>query len=322
MDMLVEKTKSISEQVIDKVEELASQATDADYAFIDKIRKPDFFSSAATILPVHAALILKANGHNRRFSNAQFDLIMGILLRKEWKRTHQGLAFYEDGDLMDAQHRLGACVLTGIPLSPIMISGGYSKEDNDAIDAGAKRTAADAATLAGVANAALKCSIVEQWMKYDHLIRYGKGITFTNHQIKVKAIEHDKGLDKAIALADAIAKTCTLGPMSRKEVSARAFEMVQGGWSPAYVQTLLTLVNQGTADYEGAPTVYLSEAYSKDRDEKSKYKLTGLQRQAMWHKVANLYSHKAKVAKNAVAWKSGNPIPTMSPPSDIAHSAE
>jgi hypothetical protein len=110
--------------------------------------------------------------------------------------------------------------------------------------------------------------------------------------------------------------------MSRKEVSARAFEMVQGGWSPAYVQTLLTLVNQGTADYEGAPTVYLSEAYSKDRDEKSKYKLTGLQRQAMWHKVANLYSHKAKVAKNAVAWKSGNPIPTMSPPSDIAHSAE
>ena len=111
---------------------------------------------------------------------------------------------------MDAQHRLGAAVVTGIPLSPIMISGGYSKEDNDAIDAGAKRTAADAATLAGVANASLKCAIVEMWMKYDHLIRYGTGVNFTNHQVKVKAIEYDKALDKALAVADAIVKAARL----------------------------------------------------------------------------------------------------------------
>jgi hypothetical protein len=71
------------------------------------------------------------------------------------------------------------------------------------------------------------------------------------------------------------------------------------------------------ARQEGAPTIYLSEAYGKDRDEKSKYKLTTLQRQAMWHKVANLYSHKAKVARNAVTWKNGNPIPAMSPPADV-----
>ena len=109
--------------------------------------------------------------------------------------------------------------------------------------------------------------------------------------------------------------------MTRREIAARAFEMERGGWSSAYIQTLLTLVNQGTADYEGAPTVYLSEAFSKDRDEKSKYKLTNLQRQAMWHKVANLYSHRAKVAKNAVMWKAGSPIPTLSPPTDIAPSA-
>jgi hypothetical protein len=317
MDMLVDKPKSITEQVVDRIAVLVTQATEVDRQFVNRIRKPEFFGSAETVTPIQAALILEANSHNRRLSNAQFDLVMGILMRGEWKRTHQGIAFYADGDLMDGQHRLGSCVITGIPLSPIMISGGYSKEDNDAIDAGAKRTAADAAALAGVSEAALKCAIVEQWMKYEHLVNYGKGISFTNHQVKVKAMQHDAGLTSAIALADTVLKACAIAVMSKREIAGRAFEMAQGGWSPVYVQTLLTLVNQGTADYEGAPTVYLSEAYSKDRDEKSKYKLTGLQRQAMWHKVANLYSHKAKVAKNAVVWKAGNPVPALTPPADI-----
>lgn len=317
-----EKPKSLAEQVIEKTAELVAQATEADRAFVERLKKAGPAGTVETVQPVHCALILDANSHNRRFSNAQFDILMGILIRGEWKRTHQGMAFYDDGTLMDAQHRCGASVMTGIALSPIMVSGGYGKDDNDAINSGSKRTAADAAALSGIDNAQMKCQIVEGWMKYEHFARYGKSISFTNHQIKVKAIEYNAALDKAISVAETIAKTNAGGSMSKKEVAARAFEMERGGWSPAYIQTLLTLVIQGTADYEGAPTIYLSEAYQKDRDEKSKYKLTQLQRQAMWHKVAGLYSHKAKVAKNAVSWKMGNPIPTLSPPSDIAVQAE
>ena len=321
IELVDEKAKTITEQVLEKTAELVAQATEADREFVARLRKSGPTGTVETLQPVHCALILDANGHNRRFSNSQIDTLMGILARGEWKRTHQGMAFYDDGTLMDAQHRGAASVLTGIPLSPIMVSGGYAKDDNDAIDAGAKRTAADAAQLAGVQSAALKCAIINDWMKYTHFAQYGKSINFTNHQIKVKAIEYNAALDRALAIADAIKDSCALGPMRPKEVAARAFEMERGGWSPVYIQTLLTLVNQGTADYEGAPTVYLSEAFSKDRDEKSRFKLTGLQRQAMWHKVAGLYSHKAKVAKNAVAWKMGNPVPPLSPPSDVVQQA-
>jgi hypothetical protein len=317
-----DKPLSIAEQVIAKTAELVAQATDADRSFVERLKKSGPAGTVETVQPVHCALILDDNKHNRRFSNSQFNMIMGILMRGEWKRTHQGMAFYENGSLMDAQHRCGASVLTGIPLSPIMVSGGYNKDDNDAIDAGAKRTAADAAHLAGVDDAKLKCSIVEAWMRYDHFVRYGTSATFTNHQIKVKAIEYDDALSRGISVADSVIKTHGLTPMTKKEIAARAFEMERGGWSPVFIQTLLALVNSGTADYEGAPTVYLSEAYSKDRDEKSRFKLSSLQRQAMWHKVAGLYSHKQKVAKNAVQWKMGNPIPAMSPPSDIAVQAE
>jgi hypothetical protein len=317
-----EDEKTISEQVIEKTAELVAQATDADREFVERLKKSGPTGTVETLQPVHCALILDANNdHNRRISNTQVDTLMGILIRNEWKRTHQGMAFYDTGKLMDAQHRCAASVMTGIALSPIMVSGGYAKDDNDAIDAGSKRTAADAAKLAGVADAQLKCAIVEAWMKYEHLVQYGKTITFTNHQVKVKAIEHDKALERAMAIADSVVKAHGLCPMTKREIASRAFEMERGGWSPAFIQTLLSLVNSGTADYEGAPTVYLSEAYSKDRDEKSRFKLTAIQRQAMWHKVAALYSHKSKVAKNTVQWKLGNPIPAMSPPPDNVQQA-
>jgi len=317
-----DKAKTISEQVIEKTADLVARATDADRAFVERLKKSGPTGTVETLTPVHCALILADNSHNRRFSNSQFDMLMGILVRGEWKRTHQGMAFYDTGKLMDAQHRCGASVMTGIALSPIMVSGGYAENDNDAIDSGAKRTAADAAKLAGVENAQMKCAIVEAWMKYEHFVRYGKSITFTNHQVKVKAVEHSKALDNAVATADDVLKSCGVAPMTKKEIASRAFEMECGGWSPIFIKTLLTLVNSGTADYEGAPTVYLSEAYDKDRSEKSRFKLTGLQRQAMWHKVAGLYFNKQKVAKNAVVWKLGNPIPPMTPPHEHQQAAE
>jgi hypothetical protein len=310
------KDKPLVEQVLDKVAELTAQASDADRALVEKLRQPDYGCSNLNITPVQAALILEHNGHNRNLNNPRLNSLMGVLVRGEWRPTHQGIAFYNDGVLMDGQHRLGACVLTDIPLAPIMVSGGFDKKDNVAIDAGGPRKAKDAAKLAGQIDADLKCAVVEQWMKYDHYLHYGSGISFTNTQITVKSLEHDAALVSAIAMADQVIKTCTLGPMTRKEIAARAFEMNQGGWSPVYTMTLLTLVNQGTADYDGAPTVFLSEAYSKDRDDKFKNKLSTLQRQAMWHKVAALYSHKSRVAKGTVMWKVGQPVPKMSPPAD------
>ena len=129
-----EKQKTIAEQVVEKTVELVAIATDEDRAFVERLKASGPIGTVETLQPVHCALILDANNHNRRFSNAQFDTLIGILVRGEWKRTHQGMAFYKDGKLMDAQHRCGASVVTGIPLSPIMVSGGYEKDDNDAIE--------------------------------------------------------------------------------------------------------------------------------------------------------------------------------------------
>ena len=308
-----DEKKTVLQQAMDQVEILVAAATEDDYAEVERISKPDFHGIIKITSGV-AALLMRYNTHNRKLSNVSIDTIIGILVRSEWRKTHQGIAFYTDGSIMDGQHRLLACVLSGIDLDPVMVSGGYSKDDNDAIDFGSKRTAADAAKLAGVTDADLKCYVVEQWAKYQHLVTYGRPITFTNHQTKMKALEHDQALAAAISMADRVLKLCAIAVMARKEIAARAFEMVQSGWSPTYTETLLVLVNQGTADYDGAPTVALSEAYAKDRDEKSRYKLTGTQRQAMWHKVAGLYSHKSRVSKNAVAWKAGNPYPPMAPP--------
>ena len=313
MSDLSEKEMPFLERVEAEIATLVAQATEADKKRAEELAKPTFFGTNETITPMVAALIMARNSHNRRISNAQVDIIIGILMRGEWKRTHQGVAFYIDGTLMDGQHRLIASILAKMHLDPIMVSGGYAKEDNDAIDAGVKRTASDAAALAGVKEAAIKCGIIEGWMKYKHQLEYGAKMSFTNHQIKVKAVDFDKELTEALSLADLVLKDCAIAPMNRKEVAARIFEMINAGWSSVYAQVLLTLVNQGTADYDGAPTVFLSEAYQKDKDDKSKFKLTGLERQAMFHKVADLYAHKKRVTKSAIAWKPGTPLPPMKP---------
>lgn len=311
-----DKKKSFEDQWKAKVAELVKEATDSDFEWVERVTASGYFEAKGRVTPVRAALLLDRNTHNRRISEAQVGTLSGILMRHEWKATHQGMAFYADGTLMDAQHRLIACVMSGIDLDPIMISTGYDKDDNDAIDAGVRRTAADAAGLAGVGEAAIKCQITDGWLKYKHQLEYGTKINLTNHQVKVKAVEFNKQLSSALAMADAVLKNCSIAPMSKKEIAARAFESVSAGWSPTYVTVLLTLICQGTADYDGAPTVFLSEAYQKDKDEKSKFKLTALERQAMFFKVAGLYAQKKRVAKSAIHWKSGTPLPPMAPPSD------
>ena len=47
---------------------------------------------------------------NRKVSAKTIARFSGAMLRGEWKLTHQGIAFLEDGSLDDGQHRLKAII--------------------------------------------------------------------------------------------------------------------------------------------------------------------------------------------------------------------
>ena len=321
--MDIVKVASATDEAEAKFPSLVASATDSDKSAVAKMVADGFFEPAATVTPVQAALILTGhNQHNREVKAAPVNMLAGVLMRGDWRPVHQGIAFYNDGNLMDGQHRLYACVLTDIDLNPVLLSSGYEKEDNDAIDAGTKRTAADAAALEGVQDARIKDSIVKTWMGYKHLSDFGTKATFTAHQVKIEMLANDPMLNVALDVSVEVLENCAVAMMGKAEIASRSFEMLKGGWDVTFIKGLLYAVNQGVAEYEGSPTTYLADAYQKDKSEKSKFNLSALQKAAMWHKTAELVMSRTPCARSAINWKAGHSLPLTSPPPAHKQAAE
>ncbi|WP_405993756.1 hypothetical protein [Streptomyces sp. NBC_00986] len=71
--------------------------------------------------------------------------------RGEWKLTHQGIAFDENGQLVDGQHRLAAIVKAGMAVE-ILVAHDVPRSAFTVMDTGRKRTGRDALSLVGELN--------------------------------------------------------------------------------------------------------------------------------------------------------------------------
>lgn len=89
--------------------------------------------SEETITPEVAALLLKNNSKNRALRKAWVKELAGRMKRGEWRFTHQGIAIDSEGVILDGQHRLHACVLSGVPIR-VLVMRGAPRESFDAID--------------------------------------------------------------------------------------------------------------------------------------------------------------------------------------------
>ncbi len=111
-----------------------------------------------TITPNQAKAYLKANTHNRVLRQDRIDLYTNEIRAGRWRVTHQGIAFDDEGTLIDGQHRLLAIIKADRPIK-IQVTRGIPKSDGglfaqDLIDVGGKRSVADSLHLShGVHNA-------------------------------------------------------------------------------------------------------------------------------------------------------------------------
>ncbi|MBO1330964.1 hypothetical protein [Streptomyces sp. VRA16 Mangrove soil] len=104
------------------------------------------------VSPELAAEWLTRNTNNRPLSKGAVQQLAGQIQRGEWQLTHQGIAFDEDGVLIDGQHRLAAVVKAGVPV-PMTVTRGVPRTAFTVMDTGRKRTGRDALALVGEANA-------------------------------------------------------------------------------------------------------------------------------------------------------------------------
>jgi hypothetical protein len=104
--------------------------------------------SIETITPKKAEQWLSVNTTNRKLREGVAERYAADMKGGKWTQCITPIAFYEDGELADGQHRLWAIVESGMTVQfPVM--RGLSRDDGLNIDTGLNRTLVDNAKIAG-----------------------------------------------------------------------------------------------------------------------------------------------------------------------------
>ncbi len=85
---------------------------------------------------------MACNTGNRKLSNVLVERNARDLANDDWEQTHEGIAFDEDGNLIDGQHRLAAIILVGKSIR-CLVTRGLKAQVRDKINIGKRRTTAD-----------------------------------------------------------------------------------------------------------------------------------------------------------------------------------
>jgi len=95
-------------------------------------------------------LSLVEEGHQRKFNKSRAEKYAKAMRGHQWLVTHQGIAFDENGRLIDGQHRLAAIPLSGTTQRflvtrglPVSVKNGATLYTIDSIDRGDMRSVAD-----------------------------------------------------------------------------------------------------------------------------------------------------------------------------------
>lgn len=102
-----------------------------------------------TVSPAIARGWLDSRAPNRKIDQRIVDILKNDMDEGRWCLTHQGIAFYDTGELFDGQHRLEAIVLHGKPVT-LMVTRGVPRSAAEPVDQGRVRTYAQALGMAGV----------------------------------------------------------------------------------------------------------------------------------------------------------------------------
>lgn len=99
-------------------------------------------ATVVTITPELAKEMLLTSPGNRRLRQWYVSMLAGAMKRGEWRVTSQGIGFDRNGQLVDAHHRLNACIVANIPFKSVVVFG-LERAAYAVIDTGINRTYGD-----------------------------------------------------------------------------------------------------------------------------------------------------------------------------------
>ncbi|MFH0241805.1 hypothetical protein ACGRHY_05045 [Streptomyces sp. HK10] len=163
------------------------------------------------VSPQLATEWLTRNTNNRPLSKKTVQQLAGQIQRGEWQLTHQGIAFDEDGTLIDGQHRLAAIVKAGITV-PLTVTHGVPRTAFTVMDTGRKRTGRDALALAGEANATHLAAALRGLHLYLHAPNsaWSGGTSVTSNDQLLDTLGEHPGIRDALHHGIALNRACRI----------------------------------------------------------------------------------------------------------------
>lgn len=150
------------------------------------------------ITPDLAKKWLATNNQNRPIRMRRVEALARDMLSGNFVTTHQGIAFDEDGHLIDGQHRLTAIVFSGVSCK-MTVTTGVPRECMFAVDNGAARDVRDFIAINNLFDGDVAfrqnstVGVIRQLIHFG----YNSGMNVTNAEI-LKVLSHYANEVKAI----------------------------------------------------------------------------------------------------------------------------
>lgn len=165
-------------------------------------------TSLKTITPELAESWLKKNIKNRPIRQGNLALLMQQLKSNSWVLNNDAICFDKEGNLLNGQHRLTACVNTGISFECLVMRGLEPKSFN-VMDTGDKRTSGDVLGANNVEFPAVKSTLIRFVLEYKagrvmNDLSANRATKATNQIILDFYNKNQKKIDEAVAIGQQV----------------------------------------------------------------------------------------------------------------------
>lgn len=228
-------------------------------AVVSKIRKPKITTDIAVITPEIAAGYLEKNHRNRRVSEAMVRRYMRDMTNGNWRLTGDAIRFDANGELLDGQHRLTACVRAKTNFESVVVYG-LAPDDQDVIDTGKGRSAQDVLTIRGLANANRVSTALRVLLAYKNDQR--PRAQLWSHSDIVGALNDHPNITKSVAKINGFPRSAPYGAFGFMHYVASVFLKREDA-----ADRMIEVMKSGIPSYDGDPIHALRERFIRLSEE-------------------------------------------------------
>lgn len=221
------------------------------------------------VTPDMAKEYLIKNDSNRKINKLQLGMLVRAINDNQWRLTHQGIAFYVDGELADGQHRLNAVIETGRTLKMAVFTGvDRDQETVMAIDCGKARTFRDGARITGI-DITYSHIAIAKGFEYGYL--GDKRVKLTHIEQYDLCVKHQGKLDTSELLFPKNIQRVTLSP-----VRVAAVKIYNEGFNADIIESFCRTLSTG----EYSEPLYANAIKLRNRLQSQRYGCAATHREA------------------------------------------